>query len=52
MAGAQKLNADSGKNALQQGLAALSDLLARSGFRAAGGTVNELPDAPIEERGA
>ena len=38
-------------HALQEGLAALEDLLASKGFQPGAGP-NELPDRPIEERGA
>ena len=38
-------------HALEEGLAALEDLLVSKGFRPADG-LNELPDRPIEERGA
>jgi putative membrane protein len=38
-------------DALQQGLTALDDLLARKGFRAPEHPVNEIPDTPIEEAG-
>jgi putative membrane protein len=38
-------------DALQEGLAALAGLLASRGFKPADGS-NELPDRPIEERGA
>jgi putative membrane protein len=38
-------------DALQEGLADLQDLLARRGFRPREGSVNELPDKPIQERG-
>jgi len=38
--------------AVQAGLSALESLLVRSGFAAAGGETNVLPDRPLEERGA
>jgi uncharacterized membrane protein len=38
-------------DALQEGVGALGELLASKGF-GPGGDGNELPDAPIEERGA
>ena len=41
-------------HALQEGLTAIESLLEQKGFRRASGsrTDNELPDRPIEERGA
>ena len=39
-------------HALQEGLDALEALLAAKGFRAAEAGANDLPDRPIEERGA
>ena len=39
-------------DAMQQGLAALGELLARKGFRAPAHPANELPDTPIEQAGA
>jgi putative membrane protein len=39
------------KNALLDGLSRLEDTLAARGFRAQPGEANELPDAPIQQRG-
>ncbi len=38
--------------AIQQGLTALDDVLARHGFGAPGAPLNEIPDTPIEEAGS
>jgi putative membrane protein len=39
-------------HALEEGLGAIDALLAGKGFRTAAAAANELPDRPIEERGA
>lgn len=39
-------------HALQEGLSAVEQLLVSKGFRGRSGVPNELPDRPIEERGA
>jgi putative membrane protein len=46
-----QLAAGRAADALQEGLAALGDVLARRGFHRAPGRTNELPDRPLERKG-